>query len=363
MRDDWTCEVSNFGFAPDDSVNKILVWGTPRIGDVVMAFPALKLIRAHVPQAQVVWLTTDYARELVELSGLADEVWTFTYRARLRNRLEFFRFRWAIRRARFDRIFIFGNLEKYRRFLGPLERTHHSFAVSGGGLRAERNAQTVMKALNLPGEIIPDPSLELPDSPKAARKLTDVGLKAGRPYLVMHPGCSYMRRRWVLSKVRRVPRFWPTDNYVRLVMNLHDALPEYGFVIVGSRQEQPIVEQKIMRQIGPRPEVFNLCGQTTLRELLQILKHAALLVCGNSGVMHLATITRTPMVGLFRSTKEVGSEPWTEPGRVRLLRPTPTGNADPMSCISVERVRDEVLAMIRLLVAGDSLSAECHPRG
>lgn len=339
-------------------MTKILVWGTPRLGDVVMAFPALKLIRGQLGDARIVWITTDYSRPLVELSELADEIWTFTYRARLLNRVEFLRLRRAIRRARFDQIFIFGDLEKYRRFLGHPDGAHYP-SVSETGLKVVRNARVVTKALNISGGDIPDSSLQL-NSGDGAEKLVERGLRSGTPYLVMHPGCSYLRKHlWTnkLTKGNRPPKFWPADHYVRLVTNLHDLLPEYGFVIVGSREEQSIVEQKIVRPLAARPKVYNLCGQTNLNELLQILKHGALLVCGDSGVMHLATTTRTPMVALFRSTEEAGSQPWTKPELVRLIRPPSGEQRDPMSCISVESVQEQVLTLLQHL-QGASRSAD-----
>ena len=56
--------------------------------------------------------------------------------------------------------------------------------------------------------------------------------------------------------------------------------------------------------------VINLCGKTTLRQMLCILKIAKLALCPDSGTMHAASAVGTPVIGLFARHSEKRVGPW-----------------------------------------------------
>ena len=55
-------------------------------------------------------------------------------------------------------------------------------------------------------------------------------------------------------------------------------------------------------------QCVNLCGQTTLRQLLAVVSVASLVLCPDSGTLHLANALNVPVIGLFaiHSEKSVG---------------------------------------------------------
>ena len=54
-------------------------------------------------------------------------------------------------------------------------------------------------------------------------------------------------------------------------------------------------------------------GEFDLVELRALIGHAALYIGGDSGPLHIAGTTRTPVVGLFGPTLAVRSLPWRDP--------------------------------------------------
>jgi ADP-heptose:LPS heptosyltransferase len=56
--------------------------------------------------------------------------------------------------------------------------------------------------------------------------------------------------------------------------------------------------QQVAEQAGLAPDAV-LAGRTDVTALAALVAHAALLVCGDTGVAHLATAYRTPSVLLF----------------------------------------------------------------
>jgi ADP-heptose:LPS heptosyltransferase len=55
------------------------------------------------------------------------------------------------------------------------------------------------------------------------------------------------------------------------------------------------------------------CGEFDLAELRALVDRAVLFIGGDSGPMHIAGTTRTPVVGLYGPTLPVRSEPWRDP--------------------------------------------------
>jgi len=97
----------------------------------------------------------------------------------------------------------------------------------------------------------------------------------GGRFVAVAPGASWAIKRWPLDRWRA----------------LCEIIEAYGFPVVElGRNDEPI---------GVR---HSLMGQTTVREAACILHAARLLVCCDSGLMHLARAADTPVVALFGPT-------------------------------------------------------------
>ena len=124
----------------------------------------------------------------------------------------------------------------------------------------------------------PDPadlSLALPDT---APPVTDA--------VVIHPGAAYPARRW------------PVERYAEVASRMTAAGDTV--VLTGTTAEQPLAER--VRRLAGLPASAVLAGRTTVEELAALIAAARLLVCGDTGVAHLATAYATPSVVLFGPT-------------------------------------------------------------
>src|SRR3972149_2961514 len=104
-------------------MRNIMIWSGPRVGDVVMTFPALKLIKAYRPQTCVTYVTTDYSQEVAELSGMADRVYPLRFGGGWSNFWRYRRLRKDVKAGRVDCIFVFGKATRYASRIGPIEET------------------------------------------------------------------------------------------------------------------------------------------------------------------------------------------------------------------------------------------------
>jgi ADP-heptose:LPS heptosyltransferase len=115
----------------------------------------------------------------------------------------------------------------------------------------------------------------------------DLRLPAPAPLLsgtvVVHPGASAPERHWPAESFADVARALSADGY--------------RVVLTGSADERPLAAAVAAAAGLPADDV--LAGRTPLSALAAITAHARLVVCGDTGVAHLATAYGTPSVVLF----------------------------------------------------------------
>jgi len=329
-----------------DGIRNVMVWRPDRLGDAVTTVPAMKLLRAHLPRAHVTYVTTDYAREFVEIMGMADTIHALGPKGRVARFRTYWDLSRQVRLGEFDRIFVLTKTSRYARRIGPLEDTY-SVTESLAKHAAADSAETVARGLEIPIEQIPSTALALPDRPEISDRIREFGLDlSGEPYLVIHPGSNRMMRRSGAGKDKRPDKRWPLKKHRQLVAQLVDGRPRLKVVLVGTANERPHIAAAIAEPLGAPDRLLNLAGKTSVRDVLQLLKHARVLVSADSGIMHLGTVVRTPLVVLFGPTLEGMTGPFGMGDRVTFVRAVPYELAveqwDCMDRISVERVFDAV---------------------
>lgn len=117
--------------------------------------------------------------------------------------------------------------------------------------------------------------------------------------VVVHPGASVVTRRW------------PADRFAAVARRLAGA--GHRVVVTGSGTERDLAAAVVERAGLGAGAV--LAGRLGLRELAALVAGAELVVCGDTGVGHLATAYGTPSVLLFGPTPPARWGP--PPGRDR----------------------------------------------
>lgn len=105
---------------------------------------------------------------------------------------------------------------------------------------------------------------------------------AGAPFVVLFPGASIPERRWEMGRWQQV-----AAGLIRL---------GYQSVIVGGTEDAAAGET-IVRSVPTGS--LNLAGKTSLAGTAAIVQRAALLISGDSGVLHLGVGLDIPTVSLF----------------------------------------------------------------
>jgi heptosyltransferase-2 len=100
------------------------------------------------------------------------------------------------------------------------------------------------------------------------------------------------------------PKRWGEDGFAELIRRL--TADGETVVLPGDRLEKPVIEELLRRH---SLQALNIVGQTTVDEVSAIIKYARLLVCHDSGQMHIGNAHGTPLVALYGPTDDVFTAP------------------------------------------------------
>jgi ADP-heptose:LPS heptosyltransferase/uncharacterized protein YjbJ (UPF0337 family) len=288
------------------------------LGDLLTGIPALRALRAAFPEHRVVLAAPAALAPLARLSGAVDELLDTAPLAVP-----------ALRGADVAVNLHGRGPHSHRAVLASNPRRTIAFANAGVPWRGpewragEHEVARWCRLLEQSGMAADPARLDLPAP----------GGSLAPGATVIHPGAASPARRW------------PPDRWAAVARAEHDA--GRPVVVTGSAEERPLAEQ-VARDAGLAPDAV-LAGRTGPIELAALVASAGRVLCGDTGVAHLATAFCTPSVLLFGPTppSEWGPPPEREQHIVlhRGGRGDPHGaEPDPgLLAISV----DDVLAVTR----------------
>jgi len=180
---------------------------------------------------------------------------------------------------------------------------------------------------------VPSPRL-LADSERARARCTELGLDPQKPAVAFMPGAEY-------GPAKR----WPAEHFAELAARL--AAQGRQVWVFGSAKERALGEAIA----AGRPDVHNLCGQTSLADVIDLLALAEAAVSNDSGLMHIAAAVGTPLVAIFGSSSPRMTPPLAQDARIiwRELscspcfqRECPLGHLDYLRGVSAAQVLEKL---------------------
>ena len=158
--------------------------------------------------------------------------------------------------------------------------------------------QTVKRyvALGLePGEAlpaVPQPALTV-DPQKQRAVMESLGVGGGQPVIAMMPGAEY-----------GPAKCWPVEYFAELAAVLDD--DGFEVWVLGSDKDAPAGER-----IASASAAHNLCGRTSLEDVIDLLGYAGQAVSNDSGLMHIAAAVGTHVHGIYGSSSPAFTPPLT----------------------------------------------------
>ncbi|HUU05350.1 MAG TPA: glycosyltransferase family 9 protein [Patescibacteria group bacterium] len=293
---------------------KVLVIQIAAAGDFLMATPALRALKRADGVAAVILLTGDSQRELVQGNPSLDRVFYLNDRrpfrcASIRRTAGMIRMALRLRREKFAlglnfqrhhrRHFILF-LAGCKKRIGFIGRRGSLFLTDAVGIEdGKHHVFQYCDLLKGLGIFCLDFKLEFPLSQADLAAAAEKFLKPESldEYVVIAPGGAAHSERTMET------RRWPAANFAALAGLL--ARDGQRVVLLGSKDDVPLSASIKAAQ----PQVVDWTGKTTLGEAAALMKRARLVVCNDSGPLHLADAAGARVIAIFGPSHPGESKP------------------------------------------------------
>ena len=320
---------------------RVLVLRLDNVGDVVMLSPALRAIRHNLPDAHITLMASPAGTQVAPLLPWLDDV--LTYRPvwqDVGNRFALDPARELalveiLRAGDYDVAIIFTSFSQspyppaYACYLAGIPIRLGQSKEFGGSVLSQwvkslpDDAHQTDRSLHLLAEAGfdltgHDLELRVPDAvqTEADAILHAVGVDPFENFVIIAPGASCAARRYDPQRYAAVARLLLTETPMPVV-------------VVGSDKEADVAAPLLALRDS---RIVSLVGRTDIPQLAAVIRRARLVLCNDSGPMHIADAFQRPQVVTYSGTEyETQWQPRTGPATI-LRRPTPCSPCYAFQC-------------------------------
>lgn len=308
----------------------ILIVKTSAIGDVTHTLPALNALRNHYPDAKITWLVEQAAADIIRGHRSLDRVLVSRrkYWAReMGSGFSRFLLAWKearvfireLRDTRYDLLLDFQGLLKSGIFVW-LARADRKVGFGRGMEHSEcsyiflnerippvnmdthalQREMLLLEAIGVEaGELVFDLPISEQNRTDADTLLASHGIDQGKKLIAINPQATWPTKLWISERFAEVA----------------DHLLESGCAVVftGSSGDRDEIDHILAMMKG---QAVNLAGETSLLSLAALYQMAAAVVSTDTGPMHIAAATGTPLVAIFGSTAPWRTGPWGDQHKI-----------------------------------------------
>lgn len=335
---------------------------------MIHTLPSLNALRKRYPAAKITWLVEEAASDFVKGHWALDRVIVSKRKkwikglfsaSFLENFHELLNFVKELRDTKYDLIIDFQTLMKSgilvalakgKRKAGygkGMEHMEHSYIFLDERIPpVDMNNHAILRSLMLLESLgIKSQKIQydLPvfeeDREKTADLLKTTGFIGSKPVVAVNPVAKWETKLWDNKKFAKLG-----DRLVK----------DYGAEIIftGGKDDLSLIEDITSRM---HSKAVNLAGKTTLKMLAAVFEQADLVISTDTGPMHVAAATGTPVVAIFGPTAPWRTGPFGSMHQVvrAELECSPCfkrkcNSADCMRNISVDQVLSAVSAVLEI---------------
>ena len=333
---------------------KALIVAPSWIGDTIMAQPMFARLHARFPGLQLDALAPRWVAPVLQRMGEISEIVDSPFGHGQLSLKPRWRLARELAARNYDAVYVLPNSLKSalvpfmagipRRigFIGEsrygLINVRHTLDKGALPLMVERFAQLA----EAPGAALPKPIFYPKIRSTAAdqlKTLTELGLDRPARIVAFCPGAEY-------GPAKR----WPAAHFASLAKSLAER--GYAIWLFGSPKDHAVAEE--ISQLAPGL-CRNLCGATSLGQAVDLLAMTDLVVCNDSGLMHVAAALDRPLVTLYGSSSPGFTPPLSDQADILSLnldcspcykRECPLGHLDCLNKLTPERALAAALKRI-----------------
>jgi heptosyltransferase-2 len=290
-----------------DTPWKILIIRLSSIGDILLSTPFIRQVRETYPKAKIDFIVKNIYKDLLNFNPHINKLYSLKLNE---GRKELNELKTILREKSYNVVFdLHNNLRSnYLKRGIHAERTY--------SIKKEKIKQTLLVRLKIN---LYDSETPIPDKYLSAAKDYDVvddgnglelfwnkntidtaqkkaismGLDLNNRFICFAPGAGFFTKRWPEEKF---------DNLVDLIKKDH----KIQIVILGDDKDR-----EIGSLLKKQKNTIDSSGKLSLLETAYIISKGIMILTNDSGLMHMATAVKTPVVAIFGSTvKELGFFPY-----------------------------------------------------
>lgn len=286
------------------------------IGDGIMCLPAIRACKYSFPDERLVLIVKRYLADIFLNIDDIDEIITIPDHWSIQGYLNSLR---HLRKKHFERGILFTNSFASALFfrlaridaISGYDRDARGWILTDKIPHCDNNEHQQFYYLkimeHLAGQKITRPFpadlvLSTEEKLQAAGMLSDLGISANSDLLAIAPAAAYgSAKAWLPERFREVILGWQKPH------------PDTEILLLGSPGEKNRIDQITSGLPG---RIHNLAGRLTLRQTIIILASCRLLICNDSGLMHIASSLKIPVLAIFGPTIALKTSPLAESYRL-----------------------------------------------
>ncbi|MCB9218471.1 MAG: lipopolysaccharide heptosyltransferase II [Ignavibacteriales bacterium] len=291
------------------NIKKILVVQTAFIGDVILVTPLLRALNDLFPNSQIDIMVTPQTSNILNNNPNINSIIIFDKKKnKLKASLKVLR---QLKLIKYDIVFTPHSsiTTAILIFLAGIPIRVGFDRWSARWLLTHKvkhlaNVHKIKKILNLLSPFTDrEYSMQtelFPTKEMIENALSIVGdLKLNSKKLIaLAPGSNWFTKRW------------PKEYYKQLAEKLNKL--NFGLIFIGSKDEENLCEE-----IKPDEKSINLAGKLSLLESAAVVELCDIMICNDSGALHIADAVKTDVISFFGPTvKSIGYFPYRENDKV-----------------------------------------------
>jgi len=300
---------------PIEDIQNILFIKLAAIGDGILLIPTLRKLKDSFPKAKITFMCSDINISVIQKIPYIDRIINCRVYDFLKNPMNFYRFVKDLRKTKYEVVIDAGQWERINSLITIFTRRDYSIGFRTKGQwkhvvndaviahsRTKHEVENFMDLL-IPLGIVPvsgeydfdDLQLEFFLKPEH-RKFRDDFWKEhnleDKNVICFHPGCGENGK----------PREWALENYINVGKRLHDADKDLVIIITGTNFEKYLCDplHEALKDFS-----INTAGHYTLEQSAALVERAKLMLCSNTGILHVSTCVGTRTIGLHGPTNPV----------------------------------------------------------
>ena len=294
---------------PADPKNILFIkfWG---MGSIILTSPAVNLVKQKYPAAKLHYLTFEANRQVLEVPGIVDEIFTINLSNPLKFNIDTVKLVNKLRKINFDIVYDFEFFTYYSSLINRFIKQKYSVGFDNrknwrsrlftNTVEFNDHIHTRDNFLNLIRGSYISPSEGETERGSLQYSLVTAFLLGNQidsslrnyeniasPYIVINPNASKM------AYERRLP----ADYFIKLIDELSSA-GKHNIILTGSQDETNYVTA-IFDKLKNKDSITNLAGKLSVNELFSLIAGAECLITNDSGPLHIASALNKPVIAFF----------------------------------------------------------------